>query len=174
MQSVTSRIWTRVAMSISYDDNHYTTGSNVNVMSNKESSVWANWTKLNKNFLVFQTSTFLFLIFFNTKSSSLFITCLILMSSRVLMSFWIGLSVISRGFSCRFLKCSFHFRSLSSWQATFSFALKMHFLLLTTFTVCHALHDCLFSIEFLILSNCLKCIWIVLFGMCWLVLSELS
>ena len=27
MQSVLSRIWTRVAMSISYDDNHYTTGT---------------------------------------------------------------------------------------------------------------------------------------------------
>ena len=27
MQSVSSRIWIRVAMSISYDDNHYTTGS---------------------------------------------------------------------------------------------------------------------------------------------------
>ena len=27
MQSVTSRIWTRVAESISYDDNHYTTGT---------------------------------------------------------------------------------------------------------------------------------------------------
>ena len=26
MQSVSSRIWTRVAVSISYDDNHYTTG----------------------------------------------------------------------------------------------------------------------------------------------------
>ena len=26
MQSVTSRIWTRVAVSISYDDNDYTTG----------------------------------------------------------------------------------------------------------------------------------------------------
>ena len=26
MQSVSSRIWTRVAMSIFYDDNHYTTG----------------------------------------------------------------------------------------------------------------------------------------------------
>ena len=25
MQSVSSRIWTRVAVSISYDDNHYTT-----------------------------------------------------------------------------------------------------------------------------------------------------
>ena len=26
MQSVSSRIWTQVAVSISYDDNHYTTG----------------------------------------------------------------------------------------------------------------------------------------------------
>ena len=27
MQSVSSRIWTRVTVSISYDDNHYTTGT---------------------------------------------------------------------------------------------------------------------------------------------------
>ena len=27
MQSVSSRIWTRVAVSMSYDDNHYTTGT---------------------------------------------------------------------------------------------------------------------------------------------------
>ena len=27
MQSVSSRIWTRVAVSISYDDNHYITGT---------------------------------------------------------------------------------------------------------------------------------------------------
>ena len=27
MQSVSSRIWTRVSVSISYDDNHYTTGT---------------------------------------------------------------------------------------------------------------------------------------------------
>ena len=27
MQSVSSRIWTHVAESISYDDNHYTTGT---------------------------------------------------------------------------------------------------------------------------------------------------
>ena len=27
MQSVSSKIWTRVAVSISYDDNHYTTGT---------------------------------------------------------------------------------------------------------------------------------------------------
>ena len=27
MQPVSSKIWTRVAVSISYDDNHYTTGT---------------------------------------------------------------------------------------------------------------------------------------------------
>ena len=30
MQSVSSRIWTRVAVSISYDDNDYTTGTSKN------------------------------------------------------------------------------------------------------------------------------------------------
>ena len=39
MQSVSSRIWTRVAMSNSYDDNHYTTGtstfSNILITSNR-------------------------------------------------------------------------------------------------------------------------------------------
>ena len=30
MQSVSSRIWTRVAVSISYDDNHYTMGTSTN------------------------------------------------------------------------------------------------------------------------------------------------
>ena len=32
MQSVSSRIWTRDAVSISYDDNHYTTGSSSRVI----------------------------------------------------------------------------------------------------------------------------------------------
>ena len=31
MQSVSSRVWTRVAVSISYDDNHYTTVINQNI-----------------------------------------------------------------------------------------------------------------------------------------------
>ena len=29
MQSLSSRIWTRVAVSISYDDNHFTTGTSI-------------------------------------------------------------------------------------------------------------------------------------------------
>ena len=34
MQSVSSRIWTRVAVSISYDDNHYTTGLSIPIVFN--------------------------------------------------------------------------------------------------------------------------------------------
>ena len=33
MQSVRSRIWIRVAVSISCDDNHYTTGMIMNIMN---------------------------------------------------------------------------------------------------------------------------------------------
>ena len=36
MQSVSSRIWTRVAVFISYDDNHYTTGTSVEININAE------------------------------------------------------------------------------------------------------------------------------------------
>ena len=36
MQSVSSRIWTLVAVSISYDDNHYTTGTPDLVTVNKK------------------------------------------------------------------------------------------------------------------------------------------
>ena len=32
MQSISSRIWTRVAVSISYDDNHYTTGTSYRII----------------------------------------------------------------------------------------------------------------------------------------------
>ena len=35
MQSVSSRIWTRVAVSISYGDNDYTTGTSGDVMMSK-------------------------------------------------------------------------------------------------------------------------------------------
>ena len=36
MQSVSSRIWTRVAVSISYDDNDYTTGTSYGYLSESE------------------------------------------------------------------------------------------------------------------------------------------
>ena len=36
MQSVSSSVWTRVAVSMSYDDNHYTTGTSCVFMNNEE------------------------------------------------------------------------------------------------------------------------------------------
>ena len=36
MQLASSRIWTRVAVSIFYDDNHYTTGTSQEVLINKK------------------------------------------------------------------------------------------------------------------------------------------
>ena len=41
MQSVSSRIWTRVAVSISYDDNHNTTGTSILLkVLNREKNIW--------------------------------------------------------------------------------------------------------------------------------------
>ena len=42
MQSVSSRIWTRVAVSISYDDNHYTTGTSFELFNNIFSAGFTN------------------------------------------------------------------------------------------------------------------------------------
>ena len=92
---------------------------------------------------------FLSLIFFNMASSSS-LNCPSLISSWPLIIFWIDFSVVSGGFLSRFLKCSFHFWGFPSWQATFSFALKVLFLSLTLFTACHATCDCLSPSEFLI------------------------
>ena len=36
MQLVSARIWTRAAVSISYDDNHYTTGTSTNKLFNTQ------------------------------------------------------------------------------------------------------------------------------------------
>ena len=111
------------------------------------------------NVLAFHTSgsnllrpaAFMPFIFSRTMSSSSSVNCPSLMSSWPLRVSSLGLSVKSGLFSIRFLKCSFQFWSLFSWLATFSFALKVIFLLLTSFTVCHAYFDCLISTEFLIL-----------------------
>ena len=49
MQSVSSRIWTRIVVSNSYDDNHYTTGTtkiiniNIHINIHKDSSSLAKW-----------------------------------------------------------------------------------------------------------------------------------
>ena len=42
MQSVSSRIWTRTAVSISYDDNHYTTGTLTGVTTQGQSGSGCN------------------------------------------------------------------------------------------------------------------------------------
>ena len=59
--------------------------------------------------------------------------------------------MVSERFSDRYLKCSFLFRSLSSYQVTFSFALAVIVLTLTSFGICHIIPDCQYSTEFLIL-----------------------
>ena len=103
------------------------------------------------DFLVFQNfvgillrpAAFLFLIFLSN--------LLVLVFSWLLIIFMIGLFVTLREFLRRYLKCSFHICICFSWLAAFSSALEVLFLLLTLFTVCHAIHDCLSSNEFLIL-----------------------
>ena len=47
MQSVSSRVWTRVVVSISYDDNHYTTGTSVHFRTN---TLAKGWTPLSFSF----------------------------------------------------------------------------------------------------------------------------
>ena len=75
MQSVTSRIWTRVTVSISYDDNHYTTSIIVtNKLDNRDTlsqinngtAIFVNklrindWVgKLMKKVLIFYSKTML-------------------------------------------------------------------------------------------------------------------
>ena len=48
MQSVSSRIWTRVAVSISYDDNHYTTGTSTKTYATLSIEMCADY-KIVKN-----------------------------------------------------------------------------------------------------------------------------
>ena len=64
------------------------------------------------------------------------------------------LSVISEVFQSRFWKSYFHFWSLSSWLAGFSFVLVMLFLPLPSFTVCHTKRDGVSSSKFVILFIC--------------------
>ena len=72
------------------------------------------------------------------------------MSSWLLIIFVIILSVTFGEFPSRFLKYSFYMCIHSSCLAAFSLALEV-FLLLTSFTVYHAIRDYLSSIKFLIL-----------------------
>ena len=95
------------------------------------------------------------------------INCQSLMS----IHFLVWLSLISGGFQSKFLKCSFHFWSLSSWLAAFSFGWEVLFFLVTLVTVCHTNHDCLIW-NFCFYWFSLECI--ILFDMFYLVLSGLT
>ena len=113
------------------------------------------------NSLVFHTSAaFLFLIFLSTKSSSSCVNCYSLMPS-ITNNFVIGSSVTFWGFPSKVLKCCFHRYIHSSWLVAFSLAFAVLFLLLTLFTVCHAILDCLSSTESLILL-----IWFCMYSVC--------
>ena len=113
---------------------------------------------MSSNSLVFHTfggiwspAAFLFISFPSTESSSSCVNCLSFMFSWLLMIFVIFSWVVFGSFPSKFLKCCFHRCIQSSWLVAFSLAFAVLFLLLTSFTVCHAILDCLSSTEYLIL-----------------------
>ena len=135
-----------------------------------------NWRSMYSNFLIFYTwggillraADFLLLIF-STASSSSSINSPNLMSSWSLIIYSVSLSADS--WNVLFINEVF----LLGWQLS-----KYFFLPLTSFTIFHAIHDCLSSTEFLILliwpwmySTC--CFWyvLVLSGFCSTRLSPL-
>ena len=124
---------------------------------------------MSSNSLVFHTSrgilscpaTLLFLIFLCTESSSSYVNCPSLISNFLLIIFVIGLCVTFGGFPSKFSKCCFRSCIRSSLLVAFSLAFAVPFLLLTSFTVCHAIIDCLSSTESLILL-----IWFCRYSLC--------
>ena len=114
---------------------------------------------MSSNSLVFHISggissspvAFLFLIFLSTESSSSCVTYPSLMCNCLLIILVIGSCVTFGGFPNKFSKRGFLRCIRSSWLAAFSLAFAVLFLLLTSFTVCHAILECLPSTESLIL-----------------------
>ena len=125
--------------------------------------------ELSLNSLVFYTSrgissslgAFLFLIFLCTESSSSWVNGPGLMSNCLLIILVIGSYITFGGFPSKFSKCCFHSCFGSSWLVAFSLAFAVLFLLLTSFTVCHAILDCPSSTEFLIflIWFCMYSVW---------------
>ena len=111
------------------------------------------------NSLVFHTSgcissspaAFLFLVFLRTESSPSCVNCLSLMSNWLLIIYVIGSCITFWSFPSKFSKCCFHRCIRSSWLVAFILAFAVLFLLLTLFTVFHAIQDFLSSTESLIL-----------------------
>ena len=84
MQSVSSRIWTRVAVSISCDDNHYTTGTSncvcLNTALHNQRRMLSNlWVLHTSRGILSRLAAFLPLIIFSNapNSSSMKSSCLI-------------------------------------------------------------------------------------------------
>ena len=117
-------------------------------------TLWRNlYTVISSNLLVLHISRSIFL------RPASFLRCFkfFLRNCPSLISRWFSiilvvLYVISGEFPSRFLKCYFYFWSLSSWLSAFSITLMFLFFPLSSFTVCHAEHDCLYSTKFLILE----------------------
>ena len=127
------------------------------------------WSSTSSNFLVFHTSrgisssltAFLFKIFLSTDSSSSYINGPSLMSNCLLIILLTGCCVTFGGFPSNFSKCCFHRYIRSCWLVAFSLVYAVIFLLLTSFTVCHANLECLSSTESLNLS-----IWFCMNSVC--------
>ena len=116
-------------------------------------------SSMSSNSLVFHTcdgisarsAAFQYKIFLSIESSSSCVNYLNSMSSCLLIIFVIASSVTFGGFHSKFSKCRFHACIRSCWMAAFSLALAVLSLLLTPFSVCHAIQDYLSSTESLIL-----------------------
>ena len=124
---------------------------------------------MSSNCLVVHTSggissnpaAFLFVIFLSTESSSSCVNCPNFMSDCLQIILVIGSCVTFGGFPSKFLKCCFHSCIRSSWMVAFSLAFAVLFLLLTSFTLFHAILDRLSSTESLILL-----IWFWMYSVC--------
>ena len=126
-------------------------------------------SSMSSNSLVFHTSVgissspaaFLFKIFLSTESSSSCIICPSLISCWLVIIFVSDLCVIFRGFRSKFSKYCFLRCIRSSWLVAFNLVFTVLFLLFTSFTVCHAILDCLCSTDSLILL-----IWFCMYSVC--------
>ena len=66
MQLVSSRIWTCVAVSISYNDNHYTTGTSIQIQWNSK-----NLTPFGSVELILKNKEFILMMLFLKKNKSI-------------------------------------------------------------------------------------------------------
>ena len=90
--------------------------------------------------------------FLSTEWSSFWVNCPSLMSNCLLIILFIYSCVNFGEFPNKFSKCCFHRCIHSCWLEAFSLTCEVLFLLLTSFTFCHAIRDCLYSTDSLILS----------------------